>query len=656
MEENNKSVNDHIEEYLDYYCNLSHAPNYAVLLKGEWGSGKTWFIKKYCEKLKNQKQKCLYVSLYGMAAFSDIEDALFQQLHPRLSSKEMAIAGKILKGLVKVALKIDLNSDSREDGTISPQIPDINLPEYLKNTDKSILIFDDLERCKIDIGSVLGYINYFVEHQDLKVIIIANEDELLKLNSTGLEANYKVIKEKLIGKTFNIHIDVSYVLKSFIGSMNKSELTEFLFEKNVVIKDLYKKAEYKNLRSLKQIILDFERIYEVLPDMAKCNSELLNELLELLIVFSIEVKRGNILPKDISNLKKQYYSKPSSKVKEQNNSYQQTNSHQNNSKQDENLLQNILDRYPMLNLYQPLLNEAWWQSFFDQGSIDVQELKTSVLSSRYFQDENTPNWMRLWHFSDLTDNEFDKLLEKVELEYTNRELSELGEIKHITGIFLELSEMDLYDKLPKDILQDAKSYIDSLNSLKDISLIDFNSSSFYNERSSYKGLGFFGSKSEEFKEFCDYIDSAVKKAIFRNMPNAGQQLLDTMQNDVLKFYRMVVLPDSEDLNYSDSQGQMYYEVPILKHIQSSIFVDTFLNMSPKDKRFVCFALKRRYKFDSINEKLIEEYDWLKSVRDFLISKVNNQRGKLSKYWSKILIEDHLKEAIKKLEAINLQVD
>lgn len=153
------------------------------MLKGQWGVGKTWFIEKYREKPKGQeevkspKQKFLYISLYGITTFSEIEDQFFQQSHPILSSKGMAIAGKIFKGALKTTLKIDLNSDGKEDGSISSQIPDINFPDYLKNTDRHILIFDDLERCQMDIGSLLGYINYFVEHQDLKVIIIANEDD-----------------------------------------------------------------------------------------------------------------------------------------------------------------------------------------------------------------------------------------------------------------------------------------------------------------------------------------------------------------------------------------------------------------------------------------------------------------------------------------------
>lgn len=201
MIQGKQTINSHIETYLDYYCRLSHAPGFAVLLKGQWGSGKTWFINKYRENREGQNQKCFYVSLYGMTSCSEIEDAFFQQLHPILSSKGMAITSKILKGLVKGTLKIDLNDDRRNDGTLNVQIPEVNLPEYLKNADKRILIFDDLERCKIDLSNILGYINYFVEHQELKVILVANEDELLKNDS------YKVIKEKLIGKTFGVSLD-----------------------------------------------------------------------------------------------------------------------------------------------------------------------------------------------------------------------------------------------------------------------------------------------------------------------------------------------------------------------------------------------------------------------------------------------------------------
>lgn len=107
MTQHNAQLNSHIIEYLDYYCNLPDAPGFAVLLKGKWGSGKTWFIKRYCESLREKKRKCLYVSLNGVTSFSEIENAFFQQLFPALSSKPIALAGNILAQIIKGTLKVD---------------------------------------------------------------------------------------------------------------------------------------------------------------------------------------------------------------------------------------------------------------------------------------------------------------------------------------------------------------------------------------------------------------------------------------------------------------------------------------------------------------------------------------------------------------------
>ncbi|WP_201604299.1 P-loop NTPase fold protein [Psychrobacter immobilis] len=174
--------NEHIEEFLKHYFKLPSSSQYAVLLKGKWGVGKTWFLKEIMASLHNPNYRVkthLYVSLYGIASFEEIESEFFRQLHPVLSSKGMALAGKIGKGLLKTALQIDLNGDGKSDASVSSQVPDINLPDYLSNTEGLILVFDDLERASMDLENLLGYINYFVEHQGYKVVIIANEDELV---------------------------------------------------------------------------------------------------------------------------------------------------------------------------------------------------------------------------------------------------------------------------------------------------------------------------------------------------------------------------------------------------------------------------------------------------------------------------------------------
>lgn len=98
-------INTNVASYLSYYYQLPYSPEYAVLLKGNWGAGKTWFVKN---GLKETENKYLYVSLYGITSFDEIESAFFEQLHPVLSSKGMQLTSKIFKGVLKTAIKVTL--------------------------------------------------------------------------------------------------------------------------------------------------------------------------------------------------------------------------------------------------------------------------------------------------------------------------------------------------------------------------------------------------------------------------------------------------------------------------------------------------------------------------------------------------------------------
>ena len=140
--------NKHIEDYLDYYFDGNKNFEYAVLLNGAWGSGKTWFVKQYLGKKEDQGKKICYVSLNGISKTSLIDEAIFKSIHPILGSKGAKLASQILKGTLKATIKVDLDDDSKSDGSIAGGIPKIELPDYLKINDNFILVFDDLERCE----------------------------------------------------------------------------------------------------------------------------------------------------------------------------------------------------------------------------------------------------------------------------------------------------------------------------------------------------------------------------------------------------------------------------------------------------------------------------------------------------------------------------
>ena len=620
-------MNEHIEQYLDYYCGLKVSPEYGVLLKGAWGAGKTWFIKNYIKKLEDQKKKCIYVSLYGVATTNEIEDLFFQQLHPILSSKGMELTSKILKGVLKATIKVDLDGDGTADG-VGAQIPDVNFPDYLKDTGNCILIFDDLERCKMDIDNILGYINHFVEHQGLKSIIIANEEELIKKEKKKEDENdsgYRNIKEKLIGKTFQIVADLDNAINVFISSIEDKNTGQFLKYNTELIKQLYNLSTYENLRNLKQSLWDFERIYICLPDAAKNIEPLLCDILSLLLAYSFELRRGKILPEEIIKFRSEYYSGLFSDKKDE----------------EENKIKEIIKKYSeRIRLHDPIPNEHFWRIFFDKGYADEKLIEESLNKSKYFKDEQTPNWARLWHLLELSDEEFEEVFKAVFSEFQDRVYTDVGVIKHVVGMFLWLSDIGIKDAEKDAILQSAKEYV---NFLKKEGKLSFEAKQriLSRERESYAGLCFFGNEFQEFQELCNYIEKCQLEAKADSMPGAGKELLKIMQKDVSRFSRMICLCNSSD--------QVYYETPIFKYIAPEDFVSTYFNLPPDDRRTVFFALEERYKFENTNQNLLEEIEWHKAIKGLFEKEAELRQGKVSGYVLRSAVDSHLTKIIEKLE-------
>jgi len=69
------SVNAHIHQYLTSYLKREN-PQYAVMLNGAWGCGKTFFIRKWRESIKSKDIKPIYVSLFGLQTIKDVNELI----------------------------------------------------------------------------------------------------------------------------------------------------------------------------------------------------------------------------------------------------------------------------------------------------------------------------------------------------------------------------------------------------------------------------------------------------------------------------------------------------------------------------------------------------------------------------------------------------
>ncbi|WP_193220840.1 P-loop NTPase fold protein, partial [Aliarcobacter butzleri] len=417
--------NKHISQFLNYYIELSN-PQYAVFLKGKWGSGKTHFINEYKNELNKNKQKYIYVSLYGVTSYDEIETKFLEAIYPRLYNKKTIFAGKIAKQLLKATLKIDWDADGKADGSVNIQIPNFK-PEDLLNTRDYILIFDDLERCSINIINLLGYINFFVEHQSYKVILIANEEELEKTEK------YTQIKEKLIGKTFEFISDANSAYDSFLGELeNENKIKENILEKQKSnILELFEKSQSNNLRALRQTLLDFERFYDKVLVNHQAKEELIKDILYWFFLFSFEIKQGNNDILDLQKFSEEYYSYISK---------------QNSEKAIQTKYIYFNNKYKFKdNYFDVVISFNLWKEVLLNSNIKKEDINLELRNSKYYFDESTPSWKKLSSYYNLEDKEFEELLEDVYKEFCKNNYKEYKQFKLITSMLLFFQENSLLD-------------------------------------------------------------------------------------------------------------------------------------------------------------------------------------------------------------------
>lgn len=617
--------NDNINDFLDYYFKFEHSPEYAVMIKGPWGSGKSWFVKKALERLKQNSGKYLYVSLYGIVCFEDIENSFFEQMHPVLSSKGMKLTAKVAKGLLKATIKLDLDSDGKSETTTKIPAEELKLPDYLKNTDSFVLVFDDLERCSMEIGDILGYINQFVEHQGYKVLIIANEDEIL--DKADENKCYSRAKEKLIGKTFELVPNTSLALETFIDSSSSESLQAFYQDNLSNIISVYSSSECKNLRHLKQALWDFERFYNALPNSTFDKVQLKSDLLNIFLCFSFETRNASYSIQTISKVK---------------NSIYEGMSNEKDGK-PKSLYSVLSSKYPMINFSDSLVEESVWVDFFDKGIIDKDKIKESIERNKYYQDTNTENWVKLWHYHDLSDAEFEHFFEAVKQEVTEYKYKNHHVVKHLAGLFIQLSDIELISMNKTTILNIFENYVDYLFENSYLPS-DLNDNGFDFDTNSWGGLGFAGRGTPEFKKLEEYLNEKIEKYKVKCIPNITDELIGLMKNDVNLFALKLILCNKKE--------NVYYKIPILKEINSTQFVDTLLSLPVGNFWRVGYMFKERYSVKLFHTNLINELSWVKEVQSLLEKQRIASIGKISGYRISLFIDNYIKPAIEELEKDN----
>lgn len=303
MENKGSEQDQRMEHVILNYLKME--TSYALLINGRRGIGKTFFIKeKIIPQIKNlpvlhdsqKKYKPIYISLYGLKSIEDVYKSMAIEFMAWLKRKGIKIAptmGKLVaRGMLNLRLDEELEANLTKRSSNSQQAID---------TKDFVVVFDDLDRISdsLSINEVVGFINSLVEHDNNKIIVIADEEHL---NSSQA---YLAVREKTIGTVIEYSATFATNFQAIIDSKYKKQHPLFYEYLLMLSNDLlywFESTNTQNLRTLIYFLQHFHEIFKQVEsplELAVKKEEgfsfnKMRAILHFSVAISIEFKKGEL--------------------------------------------------------------------------------------------------------------------------------------------------------------------------------------------------------------------------------------------------------------------------------------------------------------------------------------------------------------------------
>ncbi len=259
----------------------------ALMLTGEWGCGKTYLIEHELKEALKPDHVLVRVSLFGIDSISKLHDmvrhqwiltcspvlSVLQKRRDRLDSEKST-----LNTLISILRHFNPFAGNVADAIVEVSVLDL-IPvtaeyEDFKTHEKKhvILVFDDIERSKLDKTEVFGAINEYCENLHFNTIIVANEDNL---RLTMEDSVYFELKEKIVSHTVVISPNYKAIVQEVLTkrTWQSQGYTDFLKENEGLILEIFQadpdepdpeehgERKVHNIRCMISSLQHFYRVY-----------------------------------------------------------------------------------------------------------------------------------------------------------------------------------------------------------------------------------------------------------------------------------------------------------------------------------------------------------------------------------------------------------
>lgn len=460
-----ENSNKHIEEFLNDYLNKEESPDYAVLITGCWGSGKTYFIRQYLggdrKEIKDWLTDCVkytvvYVSLFGLKNRDEIDKKIQEVFRPNLGLKRLfthpnavSLVGNLAVVAVggaaalaagapaaSVVLPVTIATGRSVEKSLkffsNDFLKKIRIDE--KNYKKLVVVFDDVERADMPLPELLGYLNEYVERLHVPCILLADKErweEAQKCQEDKSTLHHlSSTKEKVIGKEFQIQTTFSDVWNYWFDKEHHildDCAYDFLKDYREIVVNVFDASGVPNFRSLKHSLIDFQRFIKNISkknlEKRKCNELLIADF----FVHQYAYYLGLLKPNKISNVMTQAMEDALERHQKKGKLQLQTNPLDEkatavtwtiapcNQKPDEeeNFQKLFGGVEKFTSLHESSFANEWlqiWKKWLLENNVDFKKVNDLIKTSIWYGGEEEEYIRKMLEWSFLDDAEGDKAL------------------------------------------------------------------------------------------------------------------------------------------------------------------------------------------------------------------------------------------------------
>jgi len=597
----NEQLTERIEEYLQLET------NYAIILNGDYGIGKTHYIKnelfpriKELKVLNSKKDETyipVLISLFGVNSIDEIQNQIFIELYPILKNRGV----KIFTGLGKSIYKFLSGSEFQE------LLSDTNTSSSdLIDFSKILLCIDDIDRKSpsLDIKEFFGFVNNLVENQNAKILLIANEEELR--NESDIDENsYAILREKVIGVSITFKNSVSKIFDEIIKTKyekNNRNYFDFLCtNKNLIVAQIEKNKD--NLRNLLFFLEHFKIIFfkanHLLETDSKYHSlrdQLMVELLKFTLPIAIEYKLGRLNTSNFQQIEEFY------------NGFS-FNLAAFLGKKEESADKTYADIFKETYFKDNEGKKMYFKSVFSyimgKSSFAIEEFTDDINTIFRFEENTIPDRQKLirkldyWHCINLNFSDYKKFTKEL-IQYIDNGEFELEEYPTLFRYairfdnILNLNVVNLVKRFKKGIDSGKARYKYKKYLSFQISLSE--DEDFFNE-------------IKEIAEYCSSINEEIQKI---EQTDELQLFFNLYKTDFEKFMEIIEI-GSEEINFT----------PFLSRFDFKKFSTHFKHISNKQVIDFGFYIHRKYSHP-IYHALNPDKLFLENLNAFISNELSKQ--------------------------------